>query len=445
MLKGVEEMETEKSSDSRKKKIALGFFIFIMFMWLCTVLSKGIYASKLPIVAINRTEEKYIEHIVTVDGIIVAGNKNPITALSGLRVEKLMVQAGDIVEEGDVLFAVDMTDLEEIMGEKQSQISKLQLQIDTLKYNEELAKERKALDEERAREDYDTTARYQNTLVERMTDKVSRAEDELDNAGGDDEALRDALQAAAYAEADAKGQRDTLMKEAERKIEDILWPEGADSTLESYQLDLAALREDLLRYQEIKDVGGQITSTKSGLITDVYISVGGRVPDSAVMLLADDTVPYQFKASLNEEQKSYVELNDKVSLTIGGSRKGTDVSVDYLTENANMPGNYEVYSNLPEGMGTPGLSGTMTRTEAGEKYPYCVSPLAIHTEGFRSYVYVVKERDGILGMEYYVEEVNVKVLDENEYWAAIEGAIDSDSQIVISSTKGVQNGDVVRF
>lgn len=438
-------METEKSSDGRKKKIALGFFIFIVFMWLCTVLSKGIYASGLPIVEVNWTEEKYIEHIVTVDGIIVAGNKNSITALSGLRVDKLLVQAGDVVEEGDVLFAVDMADLEEIMKEKQAQISKLQLQIDTLNYNKELAKERKALEEERAREDYDITARYQNTLVERMTDKVSRAEDDLDNAGGDDEALRDALQAAAYAEADAKGQRDELMKEAERRIEDILWPEGEDSTLASYQLDLTALQEDLLQYQEIKDAEGQITATKSGLITDVYISVGSRVPDSAVMLLADDTVPYQFKATLNEEQKSYVELNDKVSLTLGGSRKGMDVSVDYLTESAGVPGNYEIYINLPEGMGTPGLSGTMTRSEAGEKYLYCISPLAIHTDTLRSYVYVVRERDGILGMEYYVEEVNVKVLDENEYWAAIEGAIDSDSRIVISSTKEVRNGDVVRF
>lgn len=438
-------METEKNSDIRKRKIAIGFFIFIGLMWLCTVLSKGIYASKLPIVAINRTEEKYIEHMVMVDGIVVAGNKNPITALSGLRVENLTVQAGDIVEEGDVLFTVDLEDLEEILNEKQSQISKLQLQIDTLKYNEELAKERKALEEERAREDYDITARYQNTLVERMMDKVSRAENDLNDAGGDDQALRDALQAAAYAEADAKGQRDELMKEAERRIEDILWPEGEDSTLASYQLDLAALQEAFLQYQEIKDAEGRITAEQGGLITDVYISVGGRVPDSAVMLLADDTVPYQFKTNLNEEQKSYVGLNDKVSLTLGGSRKGTDVSVDYLTESAAMPGNYEIYINLPEGMGTPGLSGTMTRTEAGEKYPYCISPLAVHTNGLRRYVYVVKEREGILGMEYYVEEINVKVLDENEYWAAIEGAIDSDSQIIISSTKEIQNGDVVRF
>ena len=48
-------------------------------------------------------------------------------------------------------------------------------------------------------------------------------------------------------------------------------------------------------------------------------------------------------------------------------------------------------------------------------------------------------------MEYYVEEVSVKILDENENWAAVEGALDSESQVIISATKEVQNGTIVRY
>ena len=58
---------------------------------------------------------------------------------------------------------------------------------------------------------------------------------------------------------------------------------------------------------------------------------------------------------------------------------------------------------------------------------------------------MVKEREGILGMEYYVEEVSVKVLDENENWVAVEGALDSESEIILSATKEVQNGTIVRY
>lgn len=428
-----------------KKKILLGFFVFLCLMWLCTIISKSIYASRLPIVNVDSAEQKYVEHKVEAEGIVVAGDKNPVTALSGIRVNKLMVQVGDRVKEGDVLFTVDMNDLDEIMAKKQTEISRLQLQINTILENEELARQKKALEEERAREDYDALSRYNNTLVGRAAEEVNQAENHIENQdGGTDEELKDALQSAAYAEADAKWARDNAIKEAERNVQDILFPENEDATLSSYQLELSDMQKDLARYQAIKNADGLITAPRDGLITDIYIDAGSRIPESAAMLFADDSVPCQFKAVLDREQKSYVGLNDTVSLKLDGSRE-TEVTVDYLAESEIMPGSYEIYINLPEGMGMPGLSGTMSHTEQGEKYSCCISPLALHKEDTRSYVYVVKEREGILGVEYYVEEISVKVLDENESWAAVEGALDKDSRIIISSTKEVHNGDIVRF
>lgn len=429
----------------KKKRVIAGFFIFLGVMWLCTIISKSIYASRLPVVTVEGTDQKYIEHIVEAEGIVVAGDKNPVTALSGLRIDKLMIQVGDKVEEGDVLFTIDMEDLDAIIEEKQAAISKVQVQVDTILANEELARQRKALEEERARADYDALARYEDTLVGRAAEEVDQAEKDVENHAGSDEELKDALQAAAYAEADAKWDRENTMKDAERKVEDILLPENEDSSLETYQIELSDMRADLALYQEIKNSDGQITATQGGLITDVYVSAGSRIPDSAVLLLANDSVPCQFKTMLSKEQKSYVGLNDKVSLKLDGSSKEIDVSVDYLAESETAPGNYEVYINLPEGMGMPGLSGIMKRTETGEKHSCCISPLALHEEQTRTYVYVVKEREGILGMEYYVEEINVKVIDKNENWVAVEGALDSESQIIVSSTAEVHNGDIVRF
>lgn len=460
----------------RKKKIIIGFFIFLALMWLCTIISKSIYASKLPVVTTAQTEQKYVEHRVEVEGIVIAGDKSPITALDGLRVDNLMVQVGDRVAEGDVLFSIDMEDLTQIMEEKQTQISKLQVQINTILSNEELAKQKKALEEQRAREDYDELARYKDTLVGRAAEEVRQAEDDIEETAderrlaqenaaagsgeekteeelkqeeeqreAEDKQMKDALQAAAYAEADAKWERDNAVKEAGRKVEDILLPESEDSILSVYQLELADLQEELSQYQAVKDAEGQITARQGGLITDLYISVGDRIPTSAVMLIADEEVPCQFKTVLDQEQKKYVGLDDEVSLKLDGGSREMELSVDYLSESETMPGSYEIYINLPEGKGTPGVSGTMSHTETGEKYTCCISPQAIHKEDSRSYVYVVKEREGILGMEYYVEEVTVRILDENESWAAIEGALDGESQIIISTTKEVHNGDIVRY
>ena len=447
--------------DKRKKRIVAGFFVFLAAMWLCTVISKSIYASRLPIVSTESIESKYVEHIVNVDGIVVAGEKNPVTALGGLRIEKLMVQVGDQVEEGDVLFTIDMEDLASIMEEKQTAISKVQTQIDTILANEELARQKKELEEQRAREDYDELARREDTLVGRAAEAYSQIKDEIGEqregsftedgeyiSGAADEELEDALQQAAYAEADAKWQRDTTMKDAERKVEDILMPENEDAALEVSRLELSDLRADLSLYQEIKNANGEIRAGRSGVVTDIYVDTGGRTTDSAVMLLADDSVPCQFKTVLTQEQKKYVSLNDTVTLKLDGSSKEKEATIDYLAESSTAPGSYEVYINLPEGTGIPGMSGTMEHTETGEKHSCCVTPSAIHTadNSNRSYVYVVKEREGILGMEYYVEQLNVRIADENDSWTALEGAaLDKEDKIISSSTKEVKNGDIVRL
>ncbi len=461
--------------DKRRKRIVAGLAVFMAFMWLCTLVSKSIYVSKLSMVSTTRTESKYIEHIVETEGIVEAGAKLPVTALSGLRVKELVVQAGDQVEEGDLLFTVDLEDMQQLMEEQELAAAKVQLQIDALAHNKELAQNQKALEEARAREDYDALARYQDTLVGRAAEGVAQAEEALEELQAEnrehendwqkedgeskteeemeaeqkareqeEERLKQQLQAAAYAEADAKWNRDNTIKDAGRKVEDILQEENADATLAVYRTELAAVQEKISAYKAVLEQEGKITSPSGGIVTDVYVQTGGRVPDTASFLLADEEVPCQFRASLTKEQKSYVNLNDDVKLELDG-RKKIDVKVDYMEESENMPGTYTALIKLPEETGVPGLSGKLTCSKVGEKYPCCISLLALHSENDRNFVYVVNEREGILGTEYYVEEINVSVIDKNDKLAAIEGALTEESRIIESSTKEIKKGDVVRL
>ena len=314
--------------DKRRKRIVAGLAVFMAFMWLCTLVSKSIYASKLPMVSTTRTESKYIEHIVEAEGIVEAGAKLPVTVLSGLRVEELAVQTGDRIEEGDLLFTVDLEDMKQIMEEQELAAQKVQLQIDEIVHNKELAQNQKALEEARAREDYDALARYQDTLVGRAAEGVVQAEEALEELQAEnrahegdweredgerkteeemeaerkareqeEERLKQELQAAAYAEADARWNRDNTIKDAGRKVEDILQEDKADATLAVYRSELAAVQEKIAAYQEIVEQEGRITSPLGGMVTDVYVQTGGRVPDTASFLLADDEVPCQFRAA----------------------------------------------------------------------------------------------------------------------------------------------------
>lgn len=438
--------------EKRRKKIVAGLAVFMAFMWLCTLVSKSVYTSQLPMVSTTRAESKYIEHIVEAEGIVEAGAKLPVTVLSGLRVEELAVHMGDQVEAGDLLFTVDLADLRQIMEEQELSAAKTQLQIDTIVHNKELAQNQKALEEARAREDYDTLARYQDTLVGRAAEDVVQAQKALEelpdeskgNGSEEEERLKRELQAAAYAEADARWNRDNTIKEAGRKVEDVLQEENADATLAVYRAELAAVQEKIAAYREVLDREGKINAPIAGTVTDVYVQAGGRVPDTASFLLADSEVPCQFRVSLSKEQKSYVNLGDDVELELDG-RKKIPVKVDYLQENENMPGSYTAIAKLPEETGVPGLSGKLRCAKSGERQPACVSLPALHEANGRNFVYVVNEREGILGTEYYVEEITVSVVDKNDRLAAIEGAVTEESRIIESSTKEFQKGDAVRL
>lgn len=442
-----------------KKKAVTGFIIFLIMMWVCTLISKSIYTSKLPVVSAAPPESKYIEHRVEAEGIVTEGGKQAVTFLSGLRVESVAVHVGDRVQEGDILFQVDLEDLKGLIEEKQAAINTLQVEINTLISNKELAKERKELEEARAREDYDTTSRLENTDVGRAQDRYVRAEQALEDFLNDPEiwsmdeesrrqqeqALRDAVQDAAYGEADAKRDRDQAIKDAQRSVEDILFPEGADSALSVSQMNLADLKAELEPFTQILNEQGIVKADIEGTVTDIYVSAGSRVPDGAAILVTDDELPCQFKVVLDKEQKKYIGVGDSVSVKLDGS-SSMDTTVDYFMESQTMPGSFEVSIELPLQMGIPGLSGKLVYSRQGEKYDCCISPIALYQTDSRSFIYVVKTREGILGEEYYVEEVTVKVLDQNEDWVAIESsALDKDSKIITSADKEISKGDIVRW
>lgn len=427
------------------KKLLIGFAVFMVFMLTCTLISKSIYAYRLPMVSTIVPESKYVEHIVETEGIIVAGGEKPVTCLPGLRIDSIQVHVGDRVEEGDVLFRIDMEDLEQLIGEKREEISKVSLNIDTILENQEIAQQKRDLELARAREDYDITARLKDTEVGRAAENYVQAEKDVQENGGDEE-LRDALQSAAYGEADAKAERDEAVKQAGRRIEDALLPDTAASDLEMARLELADLQDSLNALQKIKEGEGVAAAPSGGVVTEIFIGVGDRVPDTAVLLISDESLPCQLKVTITKDQKKYISLGDQVSVKLEGKSKELEATIDYLSESKSVPEGFEALINLPENTGVPGVAGIISRSEPGEKYKLCIPPTALYKKDDRYYVYVLKEREGILGEEYYVEEVNVKVLDQNDNWAAIEeGALDQESRIITSSTKEVSKGDVVRW
>ncbi len=427
------------------KKVITGFAVFLGFMVICTLISKSVYAYRLPVVSTCEPESKYIEHKVQAEGIVEAGGEKTVTCLPGLRIDSVLVHVGEKVEEGDALFQVDLADIKKLMEEKQNEISRVSFQISAILENQAAREQKRELELARAREDYDTTSRLQDTQVGRAMESYVQAENDLEENGGDEE-LKDALQSAAYGEADSKAARDEAVKQAQRKVEDILLPEDVSAELETARLEQRLLSESLQEYQKVLDNQGVVRAPFGGVVTKVAVGAGERVPDTAVILLSDESLPCQLKIVLDKEQKKYIGLGEQVQIRLEGKSRELEAKIDYLAESEGSPEKYEALIILPEGTGVPGMSGVVSRSENGEKHSLCLPADAVHSENERNYVYLLKEREGILGQEYYVDEINVRVADKNDNWAAVEeGVLDKESRIILSAAKEVEKGETVRW
>ena len=57
----------------RIRKWGKAFAVFLVLMWVFTIVSRAVYISKLPRVTTQAPEKRYIEHTVEADGIVITG------------------------------------------------------------------------------------------------------------------------------------------------------------------------------------------------------------------------------------------------------------------------------------------------------------------------------------------------------------------------------------
>ena len=168
----------------KQKKILTAFCFFLAFMFACTLISRAVYASKLPQVSVDTPRRMAIGHKVDAEGIVHQGREYAVNVLSGLRVRTVYAHVGDKVTTDTLLFEIDMEDLEEQVRQKELAVKKLQLQIGDQEKNRALQEDKDELENIRAQEDYEKTAQEEQTKIDRAElEKKTRERDlrELEN------------------------------------------------------------------------------------------------------------------------------------------------------------------------------------------------------------------------------------------------------------------------
>ena len=245
---------------------------------------------------------------------------------------------------------------------------------------------------------------------------------------------------------EAVKQRQSTIQSANRTLEDAKAPENVDTATaltENDDLEEKQLAVDEL--QKVMDVNGKITAPSDGLITKVNVTTGETTTEDTAIRISDQSAGYKFTATLDKASAKYLSKDDKVTLDLGNGTTVEGLTVQSIDVSAEDKNSYELTVSIPAKVKKLGSIATLKVEKASKKYDTCVPLGALHSDGDKYYVYVINEKDTILGTETAVDKVQVDILDKNNEQAAIEGSFSWGQKFVLTSSKTLRNGDRVRL
>ena len=423
-------------------------------MLLMTFVSRIVYVSRLPRVRWQNPTAASIRNKLLVDGTVEVVNSEAVTGVEGLLVKRVCVAAGEQIEAGTVLYEVDTEDLQVQLGRLEAEEQVWQNQINALKKDA-------ATEIARAQEDYDTTVAELDRKIAEETKLLEDAREDLDThmfrlpkedapdevwiAWADERTRIDReIEQRKAAIEEAGFEKEKVLKEAGRNIEDAKDAqsevEGAYSSSYSAIGQIQARQNKIEAWKQLLEDEGQIKAEQEGTILEVMLKSGVRMSADAVMRYADAESSRIFRTIISQDQKSMVHTGDTVRLSFAGSSEEVGETIDSIVQEN---GSYTVTIWLEPGVAKGRTEGTMEVTSTSEIYDYVVPRQAIHNDGSIC-VYVLEEKNGILGTELSIRSMTVRLIDENEDNAAIaDELLTDDLKIVTESDKELSNGAAV--
>lgn len=164
-----------------RKRIFGIFGGFLAVMLVFTILSRAVSGASMAKVETVRISAGTIEHKVSGSGKVEAGKEIAVYTETGQRVKEICVQEGQSVEKGEVLFLVEMEDLEEQILAAQQELEKMKLQNQDAQSARSVEEQNRANAKNRAIEDYNQAISEGGAAVAEAKAVWDQAEAELQN------------------------------------------------------------------------------------------------------------------------------------------------------------------------------------------------------------------------------------------------------------------------
>jgi multidrug efflux pump subunit AcrA (membrane-fusion protein) len=465
--------EIRKSVKSR----AIAAMVWLLALMLCfTLISRATSSMTVPIVETDNPNRGGINHTVTVDGVLETVRDTGVVVAADAVVQSVEVKEGDTVATGDLLFTYDTADFTRQINDYHAQLAQINAQLSASQQQRELEQEERELALERAEEDLENTdfsgdidvmiaeesVRAAGARVRAARNKLDDFRDEYgygyssddeDDGGYTDseyDALREELVQAEIAREEAELLREKVIAakeqqlvDAERIIEDADKPDAPSATDEILRQDAAMINLKLGVLYEAVENEGAVLAPMDGVVTRVDVGAGTRTSSEAALFI-NNAETMDFVAEVSKEEKKYVNAGNTVTMRMAGENKDIEGLTVTSVQPSTTPNAYRVAIETPADY-LPGTSGTVEIEQKSKTYDAVVPLSALHADGSQYYILRVIETETSLGTECFAERVDVTLQEKNETFAAVNGALGDDDEIISSAESVIADGDKVRL
>ncbi len=477
----------------RRDRIKNLIILFLVIMLVLTFFSNTIMNYSLPEVAVQFVEEGDIAPVVRGTGTAEVENPYNVSIASGRTVTSVEVQAGDMVEKGDVLFKLDDTESEELKTAKQELATAKADYQKTLfggdlsdsditrirngEWRDEDTMQAQLADVNERYKAAKSDAEYWERRVNALSGGSSSSSS--DSSGDDDDGdsvglgtapLRmpssggtPAMGAAGYrppgimAEDSGSGSSELDRANYEKSY--------ADTVLANVTAEKEALEKSIAAEIELKQKKAAIDAAQAKVDRLSGSTDGGEVKAPVAGKVV--TVAYTAGETTNEETDAaviQVEGRDLiVSFSTGKEQAaaltpGTEAKAQYAWNYTDFSAKLKSISKDKDDAGKRILTFVVesSEVEAGDSvalmisqnaqhYDMVVPVSAVHEDNSGKFIYIVEARQSPLGNRYIARKVPVTVEASDESMCAINGSMSGSEYVITTASKPVAAGKQVRL
>ncbi|AOY78030.1 HlyD family secretion protein [Clostridium formicaceticum] len=415
----------EIKEEQRKKVFGKAIVIFFMSMLIITFFSKTIQNIFLPVVAVSRPYSGILTYETVGTGTIIPRETLNIYPDSTKRIKEIKVEAGEKVKKGQVIAILYNQVSNNKLLEEEINLRKLETNLEKLLLQTK-----------------DTQIEILELEIEKTLERVNKLQEDLDKKMVLLEAGAETADSVKEAQYNLEiGRKDYQQKNKELQEENS----KQQISQEEKKREIEALRYDI-QLQQLKIVELQeeetILSPCEGIVREIHYQSGGLAVDNQpICSIIDLDKGFVFSASIDLEDNSFISVGDSILVYLKSASKLIDIPIKKITIKDNSK---ELKADLEEGDFLGGEKLDYRIVKKSKNFNILVPNTALGRDNSGYFVFILKEREGTLGKEYYIKKQYISVGDSDNQNSVILDGLDHRTNIVYDFEKAIHDGSRVR-